>query len=111
MYTLSADGKRGIIPHRTCTVDYKIKPIMKAIRKHAGVKRGEKTPVVRQWFGISLDEHKRMREPRDKWTSHYYPLVEKRMTRKKCLAWMEKNGYPEPPRSACTFCPFHSSKE
>ena len=24
---------------------------------------------------------------------------------------MEKNGYPVPPRSACTYCPFHSDHE
>jgi hypothetical protein len=24
---------------------------------------------------------------------------------------MKKNGYPPPPRSACTFCPFHSDAE
>tara|TARA_R110000824_G_scaffold88053_1_gene216655 strand:- start:790 stop:1086 length:297 start_codon:yes stop_codon:yes gene_type:complete len=24
---------------------------------------------------------------------------------------MEKNNYPEPPRSACVFCPFHSDAE
>ena len=24
---------------------------------------------------------------------------------------MKKNNYPEPPRSACTFCPYHSSEE
>ena len=24
---------------------------------------------------------------------------------------MKKNGYPEPPRSACYYCPFHSNDE
>ena len=28
-----------------------------------------------------------------------------------CFEWMKKNNYPEPPRSACTFCPYHSSEE
>ena len=27
------------------------------------------------------------------------------------LEWMEKNNYPKPPRSACTFCPYHSNEE
>jgi hypothetical protein len=27
------------------------------------------------------------------------------------MEWMEKNKYPKPPRSACTFCPFHSNEE
>ena len=25
--------------------------------------------------------------------------------------WSKNNNYPQPPRSACTFCPFHSNKE
>jgi hypothetical protein len=24
---------------------------------------------------------------------------------------MKNNGYPKPPRSACTFCPYHSNEE
>ena len=27
------------------------------------------------------------------------------------MTWMEKNKYPKPPRSACTFCPFHNNEE
>ena len=27
------------------------------------------------------------------------------------IKWMEKNNYPKPPRSACTFCPYHSNDE
>jgi hypothetical protein len=27
------------------------------------------------------------------------------------LDWMKNNGYPEPPRSACVYCPFHSNTE
>jgi hypothetical protein len=33
------------------------------------------------------------------------------MTRQACKEWMQAKGYPEPPRSACVFCPFHSNKE
>jgi hypothetical protein len=33
------------------------------------------------------------------------------MRRSDCLDWMKDNGYSKPPRSACTFCPFHSMKE
>lgn len=40
-----------------------------------------------------------------------YPLVDLNMTRKDCLQWMKDNGYPQPPRSACTFCPYHSNAE
>jgi hypothetical protein len=33
------------------------------------------------------------------------------MRRSDCITWMEDNFYPTPPRSACTFCPFHSNEE
>ena len=40
-----------------------------------------------------------------------YPLVDLRMTRQDCLTWMADRGHPEPPRSACVFCPFHGDDE
>lgn len=110
-FTLSPNGDLGKIPHRSCTADYKIKPIMQAARKLAGVKRGEKNPVVTQWIGISLDEIRRMKPSREAWSVSRWPLIEKRMTRMMCLDWMREHGFPEPPRSACVFCPFHGSKE
>jgi len=105
------DGSTGKIPHRTCTRDYKILPIHKAIRKLCGIKRGQKTVTVTQWIGISIDEIRRAKESRERWSVHRWPLIENRMTRLACLDWMRGNGYPEPPRSACTFCPFHGNTE
>lgn len=52
-----------------------------------------------------------MKDPFAPWILNRYPLVELRMTRRDCLAWMQSKGYPEPPRSACTFCPMHNSSE
>ena len=34
-------------------------------------------------------------------------MIEKRMSRTDCLNWMSRRGYPIPPKSACTFCPYH----
>jgi len=110
-YTKSEDGEIGKIMHRSCTADYKIKPIMKLARKLGGIKRGQKTIGVIQWIGISLDEIQRMKPARDPWAETRWPLVEMRMTRQGCLLWMEKHGYPVPPRSACVFCPFHDNRE
>ena len=105
-----ADGQ-GKIPYRTCTADYKVVPLLKKAKELAGVKRGEKNKVVTQWIGISLDESRRMKPSREKWSKHRWPLIEMRMTRQACKDWMQAKGYPEPPRSACVFCPFHSNKE
>ena len=66
---------------------------------------------VRQWIGISLDESHRMKPSRVKYSTHEWPLIDLRMTRHDCLLWMEKNGYPEPPRSSCVYCTHHSNSE
>jgi hypothetical protein len=110
-YTLGADGSQGIIPFRSCTADYKIQPILKELRRVCGVKRGQKHATVTSLIGISYDEMQRMKDARDKWVVNRWPLIEMRMTRQHCKDWMAKNGYPEPPRSSCVYCPFHSNKE
>lgn len=104
------DGSIGLLG-RSCTADYKIAPILKNLRRLCGIKRGEKQVQVTQWIGISYDEIQRMKPSRDKWTQHRWPLIELQMRRHDCLAWLKKHGFPEPPRSACSYCPFHSNKE
>ena len=77
----------------------------------AQVPRGTSTPVVVSWIGISADEMLRMKPAREPWIETRWPLIERRISRRGCLDWMREHGYPEPPRSACTFCPFHSKAE
>ena len=52
-----------------------------------------------------------MKPAREAWQAMRWPLIEKRMARWDCLRWMERNGYPRPPKSSCTFCPFHSDEQ
>jgi hypothetical protein len=110
-YTLGKDGSHGIIPFRSCTSDFKIAPILKELRSRCEIKRGQKVATVTSLIGISYDEQQRMKDSRDAWVVNRWPLVELRMKRKDCIDWMTKNGYPEPPRSSCVYCPFHSNKE
>jgi len=100
----------GSMVNRSCTQDYKLKPIIKQIRALTGLtkKRAPAAPVVTQWIGISLDEVMRMRPARHNWISNRWPLIELRMNRGDCLAWLDRHGYPRPTKSACTFCPYHS---
>lgn len=95
----------GGITVRQCTADFKIDPIRKALRAMRG-----KQDVI-QWIGISADEAIRMKPSRDKWVKNRWPLVELGMHRHDCLSWMERHGYPQPPRSACRYCPFKSDHE
>jgi len=72
----------------------------------------QKNALVRQWIGISWDETERMKPSQEPWSESVWPLIDNYpMKRGDCLAWMLKNGFPEPPRSACKFCPFHSDAE
>lgn len=115
-------GERGMVRMRSCTKDFKLRPILKRVRDIVGRdvirkwwsarRKGEKQPpLVNQWIGISLDEFVRCKPSRDPWCESRWPLIETRMTRQKCLDWMKTHGYPEPPRSACIFCPFHGNAE
>ncbi len=112
LFTESKGG--GGIMRRQCTNEFKIKPITTKLRELVGLKKGERggrEVLLEQWIGISLDEIQRMKDSHLKWVEHRFPLIEKRMTRHDCLMWMEKRGYPSPPRSACVYCPFHSDAE
>jgi hypothetical protein len=111
-FVKAPDGSMAII-NRSCTRDFKIDPIRRKVRELLGItgKRSPKEPVVEQWIGISRDEAQRMKPSREAWVVNRWPLIELGMSRLGCLDWLRSNGYPEPPRSACTFCPFHNNHE
>ena len=106
--TGSASGKTGMI-RRQCTGEYKIVPIRRKVRELAGLtrKRSPRCPIVEQWIGISFDEAIRMNPSLEAWQVNRFPLIELGMTRRDCLRWLEKHGYPMPPKSACIGCPYH----
>ena len=116
IYTVSKNtitGKKRMLL-RQCTGDYKIKPVVQKVRELIGLKKGEKRKKgtkVEMLMGISKDEIFRMKTNPIKYIQNAYPLVDKNLRRQDCLDWLKKNGYPKAPRSACTFCPFHSLKE
>lgn len=100
----------GGMLNRQCTQDYKINPIQRKVRELIGLKprqRGPKQIVVEQWIGISMDEAHRMKPSRFTYVRHRWPLTDLAMTRQNCLQWMAQHGYGRPPKSACTFCPYH----
>lgn len=109
-FTRGGDGSQGKLM-RTCTADFKVAPLIKMQRKIGQIRRGQKMPTVTVLIGISVDEAHRMKPSREPWAVHRWPLIDLRMTRADCLAWMTRRGYPTPPRSACVYCPFHSDAE
>lgn len=114
LYTRNAHtGKKGLL-RRQCTADYKILPIVQKVRQLLGLKKRQKVKKdmkVEMIMGISYDEVFRIKPNRLPYITNIYPLADMKMRRLDCLNWMKNNGYPKPPRSACTFCPYHSNKE
>lgn len=107
------DGLRRGHGQRHCTRDYKIHPVNQKVREMLGIKRVTKAMgvVAEVWIGISADEEMRKKPNAKPYLKSRWPLLEQGMTRTDCLAWMADHGLPEPPRSACTFCPFHDDNE
>ena len=108
MPLFSRDPKTGKLQQlkRQCTRNYKIRPIRRKIRELGGgsLVRGR---TVEQTIGISLDEFQRMRDSDVKYIRNVYPLVDLRMTRNDCTDYLKRIGWPDPPKSACTACPYH----
>ena len=103
----------GMSPFQ-CSKEFKTRVVGKEIRRRLGLipkQRGPKDIVVEQWLGISYEEMERMKNNEMGFVRNRWPLVELRMRRRDCLRWMADHGYPEPPRSACTFCPFRTDAE
>lgn len=109
-FTASTKGDGQI--RRQCTHEWKIRPMREWISAELKQRSLTKTAgIVEQWLGISMDEIQRMKDADVKYILNRWPLIEKRMTRKDCKAWLTEHGLEIPPRSACTFCPFKKSSE
>jgi hypothetical protein len=87
---------------RSCTQRWKIAPMRTWTQANRNAEQ------VEQWIGISLDEVERIKPSDVKYITHRWPLIEKRMTRDACIAWLVKHDLEVPPKSSCTFCPFHN---
>jgi hypothetical protein len=89
---------------RSCTVDFKVQVIAKAL-KRLGATAAD---PARVHVGISWDEIERMgRKKEAAWEQVVYPLIDLRLTREDCKRIIERAGLPVPPKSSCFFCPFH----
>jgi hypothetical protein len=94
--------QNGAPGRRSCTVDFKIRPIAKWIKANA--------PGCTLGKGISTDEPHRATPSReaDGYTSAY-PLIELGYSRSDCLRIAAEAGLPQPPKSACWFCPYRTT--
>ena len=90
---------------RHCTVDWKVHVLEKHMRENGAT---VDEPAL-CGMGISLDEIHRVRDSPVPFKVNHYPLVDLMITRAGCFAIVKRAGLPTPPRSACYYCPFHST--
>lgn len=118
-WTAWREGECQGVVRRQCTSEYKIDPIERFIRRELfGLEPGQRFPSdtkVTQLIGISMDEAGRALRIQANarwWATMEFPLIDKSMTRRDCLAWLKGFGIPhEVPRSACVFCPYKRDSE
>lgn len=93
----------GGIANRTCTVEWKAKPVRQWLRKHGATKAAP----VHLALGISTDEIHRANNRNDQpYELRTFPLLDLGLSRNDCTAIIRRAGLPVPPKSACWFCPF-----
>jgi hypothetical protein len=114
LHTINPDGSKGLTP-RQCTSEFKTEPIWRKVREISGVGvggRGPKEVIVEYWIGITCDEKERMKLGPWRWVRIWHPFIEgaRPMHRSECAAWLRRNGYRVPPKSACFFCPYQSDR-
>lgn len=100
----------GII-RRQCTSEYKIRPIVKKIRELRGIEKHKHLPYTELMLGISIDEIERVKTSQMSRIEYLYPLIDARLNRSDCIAYIQSIGFPVPPKSSCVFCPYHSSRQ
>jgi len=111
LYTLGEGGEREGMLRRQCSREFKIEPIEKKVRELLGYEpRRRIRERVCCMMGISVDELRRMRPSRTRWVTNRYPLVELGIDREACKRIVLEAGLPEPKRSACVYCPYHSDR-
>lgn len=107
------ENPRGMLP-RQCSDKFKVEVIHRKVRELLGLKPGERSTkgsLVEQWIGISQDEMQRMKNSKYWFVTHRWPLIERQISRRDCLSWMQRHGFPRPPKSACIFCPYHGNEQ
>ena len=91
---------------RHCTSDWKVLVLDKYMKEQGATP----TAPMACGMGISLDEVHRARDSRVPFKVLEYPLLDLRLRRSDCVKITSDAGLPPAPRSACYYCPFHSTE-
>lgn len=119
-FTAEKQGAKLGITRRQCTSEYKVDVVERTIRRELlGLDPGQRIPKtadVTQLYGLSYDEPGRIARLKGRKAGDAlkaaFPLFEMEQTRGGCVAWLKRQSIPHTvPRSACSFCPYHSNSE
>lgn len=107
------EGKKRGQDRRQCTREYKVDRLNAKQRELLGFKPRQRIPSgsAEVWIGFSTEEVVRAGAAFEGWAVNRFPLLEERMSINNCVAWLRRKGYPIPPRSKCTFCPYRTNAE
>jgi hypothetical protein len=114
LYDRKGDGllipaytKTGILP-TFCSSEWK-KAVFGRYLRSLGY--GPSRPV-RTWVGISKDEIGRAKPSSTDWQEFHWPLLlDVTMSRRECVALVEDEGLPTPPKSSCWMCPYRRNSQ
>lgn len=113
-FVVNPDGSHGM-GRRQCTSEFKLNPLVREKRRLLGLSPGQRTRrgvvLCETFIGISTDEVFRVRSSDESWNVNRWPLIENRMSRDDCLAWMQRHYDRQPPKSSCLGCPYHSNAQ
>lgn len=96
-----------VVGIRSCTVNFKILPQRRLIRKIVGNKNGKL--LAECWLGITTDESRRKTESELKWIGNKFPLLELNISRKDCIEINKKYNL-NVKKSGCFLCPYGGKK-
>ena len=111
------EGKTALIPafssagngvgkmSNFCSYEWKRRTCERYMRSRYEVTQYE------SWIGFSVDERQRIGKAQPANRSQRYPLIELGLSRGDCIAIVERQGWPPPPRSSCYMCPNQTAHE
>lgn len=103
-YTIDETGDIFGQLRRQCTQDWKISPLRRWLQAN---RNGEPIDLL---LGISMDEWHRAKDSDVKYITHRFPLLDLKIARSDCIAYLQRHGLPVPVKSSCVFCPYHNKR-
>tara|TARA_R100001463_G_scaffold128117_1_gene186518 strand:+ start:50 stop:826 length:777 start_codon:yes stop_codon:yes gene_type:complete len=109
--TIPAFSESGGMVQRQCTGEYKINTVKKRIRDLHGLKYKQRMKPTELWLGISTDEIERAKVSQMYNVEYKYPLIDYKISRSDCKAFLEERSFHNVPKSSCVFCPYQHNRQ